>query len=94
MARQTKNSRHHHDLERDSEAVMEGLHDVGRAARRVANDGVAQARDAAMEYVEQGKARVREASDSMQTHVQNEPMKSLLIAAAAGFFLGAIWTRR
>jgi ElaB/YqjD/DUF883 family membrane-anchored ribosome-binding protein len=99
--RTTKNSRHTtssrtrpKSVTANGEAVMEGFHDAGRAAQKLAHDGVAVARDTAADYLEQGRARVRDAGDNLQQHVQSEPMKSLLIAAAAGFFFGAIWSRR
>lgn len=95
--RTTKNSRHtarRKNVTANGEAVMEGFHDAGRAARKMAYDGVAVARDTATDYLDQGRARVMEASESVQQRVQSEPMKALLIAAAAGFFFGAIWTRR
>lgn len=96
MARHSKNTgnQHRNDIEESAQTVMEGFQDAGRAVRRMANDGLAAARETANDYLEQGRTTVRDAGETVQRHVQDEPMKSVLIAAAAGFLFGIFWTRR
>jgi ElaB/YqjD/DUF883 family membrane-anchored ribosome-binding protein len=48
----------------------------------------------AQDLVERGKERALVARDNLTSYVQDRPMKSVLIAAGVGLFLGAILSRR
>ena len=75
-------------------AITKDFHEVGDAAKRIATDSVEALRETANQYLDQGRSRARELGDSVQTRVQEKPVKSLLIAAGLGFLLGALWIRR
>jgi ElaB/YqjD/DUF883 family membrane-anchored ribosome-binding protein len=89
-AKRTANGR----LADHASTIAKDVHKVGDAARRVATDGVDAIRETAHQYLDDGKAQVRQLGDSVQQRVQDQPVKSLLIAAGIGFLLGAIWIRR
>jgi len=75
-------------------SVAKDLQEMGASARRVAGDSVEALRDSANEYLEEGRERVRELSDTVQTRIQEQPMTSILVATAVGFLLGVLWVRR
>jgi ElaB/YqjD/DUF883 family membrane-anchored ribosome-binding protein len=85
--------------------VADDLREVGAAAKRTAVDGAEAVRDTAQEVYEkgrakanevldEGRARAREMGHGVQLMVQEQPVKSLLVAAGVGFLLGALWMRR
>ena len=95
MAAQSKTKRSStNGLAAHRATIAKDFHEVGDAAKRVATDGVEAVRDTANRYLDQGRNRARSIGESMQSKVQDQPIKSLLIASAVGFLLGAFWTRR
>jgi ElaB/YqjD/DUF883 family membrane-anchored ribosome-binding protein len=82
------------DVAEHASAIAQDLQDMGHAARQMANERAEALREAANEYLDQGKVRVREMGEAVQHHIQEQPMKSLLIAGAVGFLLGVFWVRR
>ena len=82
------------DVTEQASTIARDLQDVGAATKRMASDSVEALRETANQYLDQGRTRVREMSDTMQHRVQEQPVKSILIASALGFLLGALWMRR
>jgi len=74
--------------------VARDFHQVSDAAKHLANDSVAVVRDTTLQYLGEGRSRIRHFNDELQSRVAEQPLKSLLIAASIGFLLGAIWIRR
>jgi len=66
--------------------VFESLGDVRHAA-------AGQARDAADDCVQRGRSQVQEAEAAIEKTIRNQPLTSVLIAAGAGFLIGALWRR-
>jgi len=93
MATRNRQSQHRDVAARGSQ-MMDSFEHAGGAVRDMATDGLNTLRDTASEYVDQGRAKAREVQETVEEHVRDEPMKSLLIAAAAGFLFGVFWTRR
>ena len=91
MATSTRKREHSSD---GPGTITQTLHDVGSAARHLAEERMEAIRDRAGEYVDEGRTRIRDAAENVQSRVQDQPLKSLLIAAGIGFFLGALWMRR
>jgi ElaB/YqjD/DUF883 family membrane-anchored ribosome-binding protein len=75
-------------------AIAQDFHEVGDAAKRIATDGMEAVREAAHQYLDEGRSRARHFGAHLQSKVQDQPVKSLLVAAAIGFLLGACWIRR
>jgi len=73
--------------------VRENIRDIGSVAKDAAREKVQDLRDQAGEYYEQGRQRVTEMEDSIETYVRDQPIKSLLMAAGAGLLLGILWKR-
>ena len=93
MASNTRTNRED-AAEQVSGVVVRDLQEVGEATKRMATDSVDVLRDAANQYLDEGRAKVRELGDSIHSKVQHQPMKSLLIATGIGFLLGVLWRRR
>jgi len=73
--------------------VRDNIRDIGSVAKDAAREQVQGLRDQANEYYEQGRQRVTEVEDSIETYVKEQPIKALLIAAGAGLLLGILWKR-
>ncbi len=71
----------------------EGLRNMGEKVKETAQQKYEELRDQASEYYESGRERAKELEQTLEDYVQNQPVKSLLIAAGIGFLLGAIWKR-
>jgi ElaB/YqjD/DUF883 family membrane-anchored ribosome-binding protein len=82
------------DIAMHASEIGKDFQDMGQAARQMAAERAEQLRETANEYLDQGKARVREFGETMQHQIQEQPMKTLLIAGAVGFVLGMLWNRR
>ena len=74
--------------------IAQDIHEIGDAAKRVAKDGVEAVRETTQQYFDQGRSRARNVGETLQSKVQEQPLKSLLVAAAVGFLVGACWIRR
>ena len=96
-----KNSAASHAKNRVREAVdeevptiTEGLQTAADAVKRLAGDSVDAVRETANEFMDQGRAKAQEVSESLETHVREKPVKSVLVAAGIGFLLGVFFVRR
>jgi ElaB/YqjD/DUF883 family membrane-anchored ribosome-binding protein len=74
--------------------IMEGVRDVGASAKRAVTDGLETVRDRAADYLEQGKKTARQFGETVEQQVRDQPVKAVLIAAAAGFLVGMLYMRR
>jgi ElaB/YqjD/DUF883 family membrane-anchored ribosome-binding protein len=72
-----------------ADQVRETASQVRDAAQEKFND----LRDQASEYYEQGRQRAMEWEHGLEEYVQQQPIKSLLIAAGVGALLGFLWRR-
>jgi len=73
--------------------VQQNIRDMGNQVRDAAQDKFDQLRDQASEYYEQGRERAREWEQSLESYVQEQPMKALLIAAGVGALIGFLYRR-
>ena len=79
---------------KDSAAqVTENLRDMGGQVKDAAKEQYERLRDQANEYYEHGREQAREWQQNLETYVQEQPVKSLLIAAGVGVLLGMLWRR-
>ena len=77
-----------------SAEVWSSVCDAGHDVQQRAAADFAAARDMAGEYIEEGRVRLEEFGSAAESRIRNQPLKSILIAAGAGFLLGALWSRR
>lgn len=75
-------------------AIAKDFQEVRSATKQMAADSVEALRSTANDLVDEGRAKAREVGRSVQSKVQEKPVKSVFIAAAVGFLLGVIWMRR
>jgi ElaB/YqjD/DUF883 family membrane-anchored ribosome-binding protein len=82
------------DQLRESAAqVQQNLRDMGGQVRDAAQEKFNDLRDQASEYYDQGRERAQAWEHDLESYVQQQPIKSLLIAAGAGMLLGILWRR-
>lgn len=74
--------------------VLESLGTVRDSATARARDGLETVHETASDYVAQGKSQAHEAEAAVEETIRNQPLTSVLIAAGAGFLIGALWFRR
>jgi len=70
------------------------IQEFGEIAKDVAHEQVGHLRENASQFYQRGQGKVEEMERTIEEYVQEQPIKSLLIAAAAGMLLGGIWMRR
>jgi ElaB/YqjD/DUF883 family membrane-anchored ribosome-binding protein len=74
--------------------VATDFHDMQHAAKRMVTDSADAFRGAAKDYLDEGRARATHMMGRVQGKVQDEPVKSLLLAAGVGMLIGAVFFRR
>lgn len=92
MSSTTKST--HDDLSKHASDIAKDIGDIGHSARQMATERAEQLRETANQYIDQGKLRAREFGETMQNQIQEQPIRSMLVAGAIGFVLGALWIRR
>ena len=73
--------------------VQQNIRDMGNQVRDAAQEKYNELRDQASEYYEEGRQRAQEWEQNLETYVQEQPIKALLIAAGVGAVLGFLWRR-
>jgi ElaB/YqjD/DUF883 family membrane-anchored ribosome-binding protein len=76
-----------HELRKHARVVRKDLRELGHLSRRAA-------KNAASTYYRSGKAKFQQLGETVSDYVQENPIKSVLIATATGALFGAIWSRR
>jgi ElaB/YqjD/DUF883 family membrane-anchored ribosome-binding protein len=74
--------------------AVESVKDLGSEARSIAEQQLAQARDAAVGYWEEGRDQAMRWEESLEEMIREQPVKSLAIAVGAGFVLGFLFRGR
>jgi len=67
---------------------------IGVAARDATQEKFDRLQAEATDLYEHGRVKARQAARSLEQHVTEKPLQSILIAAAVGLLLGRFWTRR
>ncbi len=73
--------------------VGEQLRDAGEHVKDAAKEKYEQLRQHASDYYNEGKQRANEWEQGIEDYVQQQPVKSLLIAAGVGVLLGMLMKR-
>lgn len=73
--------------------VGQQVKDVAGQYRDVAREQYDHLRQQAHDYYDQGVETASEWQDSLESYIQEKPIKSLLIAAGVGMLLGILWKR-
>jgi ElaB/YqjD/DUF883 family membrane-anchored ribosome-binding protein len=85
--------RHEPDVRRKAEEVVQSVKELGAETKRSARASVEATRDAALEYVDQGKRQVGELQRSIDRQFRDRPLQTLAFTALAGFFCGLLCRR-
>ena len=81
-------------LRRQAAQVTDHLQTMKTIARDAAQERIDGLRDAAVEYYDLGLDKVHEVERSVESYICKQPVKSVLIAAAAGLIVGRFLMRR
>lgn len=80
-------------LGKQAREVTKDLREMGNIARDAVQEKVAQVREDASEYYDQGLDNVRDVARSVEQFLRERPFQSVLIAAGIGWLLGRLWKR-
>lgn len=67
---------------------------MGERARQTAENVLNDLKSQAAEYLELGRGKATELTDSMEDQIRSRPVAAVAVAAGLGFALGLLWTRR
>jgi ElaB/YqjD/DUF883 family membrane-anchored ribosome-binding protein len=81
-------------LREQAETIRDDVRELGGIARDAAKEKLDSARRATSEFYEDKKEKVSEYEDQLISYVREKPIKSVLIAAGVGAFLGLVVLRR
>jgi ElaB/YqjD/DUF883 family membrane-anchored ribosome-binding protein len=82
------------ELREQARAVKEDLRRLGRTAGGVAQEKAGEAQEWASQRYTHGREKANELSQRVNGYVQENPLKSVIIAAGVGAFLGLMLSRR
>lgn len=71
----------------------QNIRDMGQQVKEAAREQMGRIRDSAGEYYETGREKALEWEHRFEDYVREQPVKSMLIAAGVGLFLGVLWRR-
>jgi ElaB/YqjD/DUF883 family membrane-anchored ribosome-binding protein len=84
-----------------TEHIKEHAAGIGREVRNLGGElgGMAREkfqdfRDQAQDYYQRGRQKASELEGSFENYIQEQPIKSILIAAGVGLLVGMFWRRR
>ncbi len=67
---------------------------VGAEAGEFAREQLDHVREAAGDYYQRGRKEGAQLVRALESHIRQQPVKSVLIAAGIGVLFGAMWVRR
>jgi len=73
--------------------VGQQVKDVAGQYRDQAREQYDNLRQQASDYYDQGRQQAAEWQEGVESYVQEQPVKALLIAAGVGMLLGILWKR-
>lgn len=73
--------------------MSESARQMGQQVKEKAQEQFENIRQTAGEYYEQGREKAMEWEQNFEEYIREQPVKSVLIAAGVGLFLGFLWRR-
>src|SRR4051812_45184680 len=74
--------------------VTRDIQELANIAGEAVQENLGHIRENASEYYEQGCNQVHKAERTVEQYIRDQPLKSVLMAAGVGMFLGRFWLRR
>jgi ElaB/YqjD/DUF883 family membrane-anchored ribosome-binding protein len=74
--------------------VTQELQEMGNTASDAVRENLGKLQDEVSEYYEQGRDQACQAEHTFEQYIKDHPLRSILIAAGVGMFLGRFWIRR
>lgn len=82
------------DLKQAAAQAGRNVRQAGEHVKEAATQKYNEIKDQASIYYNEGRERAAEFEKSLESYVQEKPLKSVLIAAGIGLVLGMVWKRR
>lgn len=73
--------------------VRRDVQELGQAAKGAAQEQLHHVKEKAADYMEQSRDKLMGLEVSMESHLREQPLKSMLIACGVGFALGLFLRR-
>lgn len=80
-------------LREQAREVTKDFQEMGHIANEAVQENLGQMRENASECYERGRDGVHKIEHTFEQFIREHPLKSLLIAAGIGLFLGRFWRR-
>lgn len=81
-------------LRAQAREVAKDLQEMGGIASDAVQENLGQLRENASDYYDEGRDQMHKAERTFEQIIRDQPLKSILIAAGVGLFLGRFWIRR
>ncbi|MFO0985518.1 MAG: hypothetical protein U1E76_27925 [Planctomycetota bacterium] len=82
------------DLRERAHDVRDSVSELAASAKDAAGDAAEQLRDSAVAQYRRGKQRALAAERSLEDHIREQPITSVLAAMSIGVLVGLLWRRR
>ncbi len=70
------------------------LRDLGSSVKHAAAEECEHLRERTEDYFDRGRERARDFERGIEGYIQEQPLKSVLIATGVGLLIGILWRRR
>jgi ElaB/YqjD/DUF883 family membrane-anchored ribosome-binding protein len=81
-------------LRRQAMGVKDDIREMGNTVKAAAQERIGELRDTALDSYEEGRVKAMGLGRTVQQYVEQQPLKSLLIAAGVGLVFGRFFGRR
>jgi ElaB/YqjD/DUF883 family membrane-anchored ribosome-binding protein len=78
-------------LREQAREVTKDFQEMGHIANEAVQENLGQMRENASECYEKGRDQLYKAEHTFEQFIRDRPVKSILIAAGIGLFLGRFW---
>jgi len=83
-----------HEFRKRAAVLRDDALELGHAGRQLAGETIGRVKQSAQDYYRQGRSQARAIETAVEDYVRAYPIRSLLMAAAAGFLLAKLLSRR
>jgi ElaB/YqjD/DUF883 family membrane-anchored ribosome-binding protein len=82
------------EFRRRAATLRDDALELGHASRQLAGETIGRVKRSAQDYYRRGSSQARAIETAVEDYVRAYPIRSLLMAAAAGFILAKLLSRR
>ncbi len=86
--------RHTEQFRDKANDLGDNVRELGKITREIAGDTMDRIGENATGYYKKGRVRAQKLEKTLESKIQENPVRSVLIAAGLGVVLGALWKSR